>query len=282
MKKGYFAGLCNLDIIYYDDHPLPEEDTKGKYSDYTWAPGGPATNAALTYAFLRGEATLITALGTSQLAVMIRRVLEAGKVKVIDLADDERAVSISSIHVNTSAGTRTILSGQNPFLPDMSMLPEIRDAAFIEYDGSLPGIEEHLLKAGCDIVLDMGSDKESFLKCFSERTTAISSEAYCHDGKDIFELKNSDVLACACRSRGRKPLQYSTEGETGEISVMEVNAVDTLGAGDILHGAYCYYRYDLGLDLKSALKKAADFASLSTEVRGVAEGMKHAAEVMIK
>ena len=50
--KGIFVGMCGLDMIYYDGNPLPKENTKGKYHDYDYNVGGPATNAAVTYAAL--------------------------------------------------------------------------------------------------------------------------------------------------------------------------------------------------------------------------------------
>ncbi len=278
MKKGYFAGLCGLDVIYYDNGSLPEENTKGRYTEYGWAPGGPATNAARTYAKLAGESFLITALGYSGMAVMIKDMLERENVRVIDLADDDRTIGISSIHVNTATAARTIMSGQNTAAVDFQRMPPLDDALFIEYDGSLPGIEEFLLKASCELILDMGSDKESFIKCFSPGTTAITSETYSHQGKDIFEIHTETELALACRSRGSRPLQYCVNGEIKEIEVLPVQAVDSLGAGDVLHGAYCYYRCHEDMDVEQALKKASEFASLSTEVKTVEAGIRHAYE----
>ncbi len=267
-----------MDVIYYDSAPLPAENTKGRYTEYGWAPGGPACNAARTYAFLAGESFLITSLGHSAMALMIKSVLERENVRVIDLADDERTIGISAIHVNTATAARTIMSGQNTAAADFRHMPSLDDALFTEYDGSLPGIEEFLLKAPCDLILDMGSDKESFIRCFSPKTTAITSETYSHLGKDIFEINRDTELALACRSRGSRPLQYGMAGGSREIPVLPVQAVDSLGAGDVLHGAYCHYRYHEGLDIVAALKKASEFASYSTEVKTVEAGIRHAYE----
>ena len=38
-------------------------------------------------------------------------------------------------------------------------------------------------------------------------------------------------------SRGERPIIYRTPEHTGEIAIEPVEVVDTLGAGDILHGA---------------------------------------------
>ena len=280
--KGIFVGMCGLDMIYYDGNPLPKENTKGKYHDYGYNVGGPATNAAVTYAALAKEATLVTVLGNSSLAVMIKAMLREYGVKVIDLADSDRKVNVSAIYVNTATGSRTILSGQNPDLPDVTDVIIPDDGDFIEYDGSLPGIEKALLKTGLPMVLDMGSDKESFLKCLTDKTTAITSEVYSHDGKNIFELNEEYQLENCARSCGDKPIEYLKAGRIHKTEMVKVRACDTLGAGDILHGAYCYYRYNKKLPFAEALKKAGEFASYSTEKYGVVNGIRHALEKMVE
>ena len=278
--KGIFAGMCGLDIIYYGAGALPQENTKGKYNEYGYAVGGPAANAAITYAALSGKAALITALGNSQLAGMIKGMLREANVEVIDLRSDSGSVNISAIYVNNQSASRTILSGQNPVTVrcDELVIPE--NGGFVEYDGSLPGIEEKLLDCGSDLVLDMGSDKESFLKCFSARTTAITSETYSHLGENIFALDRQYPLAASAITRGEKPLLFRDGDEIRELDGKKVNAVDTLGAGDIFHGAYCYYRYQCGCSFSEALSHAGTFASLSTEKRGVIAGVDHAVKTL--
>ena len=61
-KKGLFVGLCTKDILYYTDD-LPTHNHKSKTEDFATYIGGPAANAAITYAALGGDATLATCLG---------------------------------------------------------------------------------------------------------------------------------------------------------------------------------------------------------------------------
>ena len=274
--KGLFAGMCGLDIIYYDSRPLLAENEKDKYTDYHYAVGGPASNAAITYAALAGSSVLVTALGTSPLAQFLKAKLKSLNVEVIDLVNDDRSINISSVYVNTSNGSRTVLSGQNPqkvSIPD-DIIPA--GLTFAEYDGSLPGIEKQLYDRAEEIVLDLGSDKESYLKCFGPKTAAIASEKYRHGKEGIFDLNEKYGFAFCAASYGEKPLRYLWKGKTCSLPVRKVRTVSTLGAGDVLHGAYCYYRYEKKLDCPAALRKAADFASLMTEKRSVEEGIRHA------
>ncbi len=59
--------------------------------------------------------------------------------------------------------------------------------------------------------------------------------------------------------RGRLKLREFGDGAT-KIPVPQVDALDTLGAGDVLHGAFCYYLAE-GFDRREALRRAAIIAS---------------------
>ncbi len=58
---------------------------------------------------------------------------------------------------------------------------------------------------------------------------------------DVFNYLVSRKLRRVAITRGGSSIRF-VEGETrGEISVPQIRPVDTLGAGDIFHGAFCYY-----------------------------------------
>ena len=60
--KGLFLGLSTIDLLY-PVHHFPDEDSKVKADSYYTFLGGPATNAAITFAALGGDATLVSAIG---------------------------------------------------------------------------------------------------------------------------------------------------------------------------------------------------------------------------
>lgn len=74
-------------------------------------------------------------------------------------------------------------------------------------------------------------------------------------------------------TRGEHPIIYRTPEGTGEMAIESVEVVDTLGAGDILHGAFCYYSAK-GNTFVSALLQASRIATLSCQTFGTRSWMK--------
>ena len=62
-------------------------------------------------------------------------------------------------------------------------------------------------------------------------------------------------------------IELSVEGRRSRVPVPSVTAVDTLGAGDVLHGAYAFYRAQ-GCDAEAALAAAAGVASFRCGIAG--------------
>jgi len=60
--RGLFVGLATVDLLYMVDD-LPPRNAKISVPGQHIAAGGPATNAAVTFAFLGGSSALVTAVG---------------------------------------------------------------------------------------------------------------------------------------------------------------------------------------------------------------------------
>lgn len=288
LTRGVFIGLCGLDIIYYSKNEFPSENMKLKIEDYRIEIGGPAANAAITYAQLGGEAYLICLIGDSAEGQMIKTKLKLSNISCIDVALDENdAPSISAVFVNTNKSTRTILSGQTNITAsaNFDFEDEIKKAKFVLYDGNASALERRMLKhVDCydkDLVLDAGSYKPGFRECFYHAKTVIASESFFdQETGDIFDCQKKYGFENAAQSMGEKPIIVATGGRKTEIPILKAKAIDTLGAGDILHGAYCYYRYALDLSFKEALEKASLIATYAVEKKGVVEGIEHAKDVL--
>lgn len=54
--KGLFVGITSLDYVFYSDNN-PAPDSKIITKEYERYVGGPATNAAITYSLLGGDAS---------------------------------------------------------------------------------------------------------------------------------------------------------------------------------------------------------------------------------
>ncbi len=68
-------------------------------------------------------------------------------------------------------------------------------------------------------------------------------------------------------TRDGDPILAHADGSLHEVPVMPIQPVDTLGAGDILHGAFCHYI--LENDFLRSLERAGEVASLSCTSLGV-------------
>jgi sugar/nucleoside kinase (ribokinase family) len=115
---GLFVGLSTVNIIYGVDS-FPVEDTKTTARGYCIAAGGPASNAAVAFAYLGGDARLVSALGTGVVAELARRDLSACGVAHLEIDEKRRAdPALSAIVVSTAVGSRTILN--SPAIDDDS------------------------------------------------------------------------------------------------------------------------------------------------------------------
>lgn len=282
-----FVGLSTLDIAYAIEK-YPAEDAKTQADELFLGAGGPAANAAVAYAFLSGRTpTLITALGKHALAEPIRDDLRDHGVAVIDsIPERTQRPPVSSILVATGAGSRTIVSMDGSELRDPLPAPDLAvldGAATVLVDGHYPELALHIAAAarqrGIPVVLDAGRWRDIHRELLPLVDIAICSDAFAPPGiaagtDALFDHLLSIGPRSVAVSRGDQPIRYATTGTRGEIPVPACAAVDTLGAGDILHGAFCHF-HSLGVDFPTALHRAAEVATLSCGYLGTREWMRH-------
>jgi sugar/nucleoside kinase (ribokinase family) len=280
MIKGLFCGLTGLDITYYQNE-YSLENQKSKTNDYRTFVGGPAANAAITYSILGGNTTLITCLGNSIIAKAIKtELLEEYNIDVIDMAaDSQQLPSLSSVLVNMKKASRTIWSGQQQFYINDENINEqmINESDFCFSDCNLPEISIGFLKKAResekDIVLDTGSWKPHFPECLKLADEIIASITCNPPGSDLLTfLKDTKVKNIAITD-GENDTFWLESSNSGLIKVPKIQSVDTLAAGDILHGAYCYYRFHEKNSFVNALEKATLVASESVKYFGPREGV---------
>jgi sugar/nucleoside kinase (ribokinase family) len=89
----------------------------------------------------------------------------------------------------------------------------------------------------------------------------------------IAYLKNCGVTNIAI-TRGAAPICFHSNAASGSMKVPSINPIDTMGAGDIFHGAFCYFSSE-GKGFVEALGEAAQIAADSCRYKGTREWMKH-------
>lgn len=263
--KGLFVGLCTTDIVYYAD-TFPEENKKIKVNDYARYIGGPAANAAITYALLGGDATLATCLGNSLESKVMIEELQSYGVNVLNYSMQNILPNTASILVSQN-GERTIISGQHAFISEKQYPLDAYD--FVLFDCNQQEISLDILKQCSDkmVVLDAGSWKPNIEQFLQRADIVIASEVFANpQGKHVFELTQCQT-AYKVMTRGDRSVLYEKE----EIPVPQVKAVDTLGAGDIFHGAFCFAYFHKKKTVKDSLEFAVKIASESVKYKGPRE-----------
>jgi len=284
VANGIFVGLSTVDVVYrVDEFPAANAKIVARSQDVF--AGGPATNAAIAFAHLGGKATLVAAVGRHALTRVIVEELRRYSVNVIDLnpAFDEPP-AISSVSVLAS-GERSVVSANATRLPVPAALVDetvLAHASAVLVDGHFMQACQAWSRAaragGVAVVLDGGSWKDGTAELLNSVDAAICSADFmppvCTDADDVLRYLRDCGVTNVAITGGAEPIRYVTGGIPGVVSVPRAGAVDTMGAGDILHGAFCYYS-SLGRGFVEALSEAAEVASESCRFFGTREWMKH-------
>lgn len=282
-KQGLFVGLITLDLIYLTSGP-PSNNQKIVAADYTVAAGGPATNAAVTFAHLGNCPTVLGVVGSHPISHLIRSDLAYYAVEMTDLDSDcSEPPPVSSIIVTAATGERAIISlnarksqAQRDRIP-VNILQEV-DIVLVDGHQIEVGqaIAELAQSNNIPVVLDGGSWKPGLEKVLPFVTYAICSADFCppecHHEQVLDYLANVGISQMAI-TQGDKPIQYFNAGDTGELPVPQIKPVDTVGAGDIFHGAFCHYI--LQSDFAIALQESAKVASGACQFFGTRRWLEH-------
>jgi sugar/nucleoside kinase (ribokinase family) len=249
--SSLFVGLTTLDMVYLVEH-LPDANQKLVALDSMLAAGGPATNAAITFSHLGGQATLMSVIGKHPMHHLILDELTQHQVQLTDLMPHHDAPpSISSILVTQTTGDRSVVSRNAVKL--QAAVEQIPDNALQNIDIVL--IDGHQMEVGVAIahqakqahipvVVDGGSWKSGFERVLQYTDYAICSANFfppgCHQSDEAIAYLRQMVPHLAI-TNGAQPIRYCSHGKQGHLPVPTVQVVDTLGAGDIFHGAFCYF-----------------------------------------
>lgn len=282
-KRGLFVGLITLDLIYLTQSP-PNKNQKIVAADYTVAAGGPATNAAVTFSHLGDESTLLGVIGSHPMTQLVRTDLEDYQLAMVDLDfHNNNSIPVSSIIVTEATGERAVVSinavktqVSREAIPD-NILQDI-DIVLIDGHQMMAGLHiAQMAKANnIPVVIDGGSWKPGFEQILHNVDYAICSANFyppnCQDRRQaVFTYLQEIKVPYIGITNGGEAIHYFAQGETGIIDVPKVQAVDTLGAGDVFHGAFCHFL--LRENFTDALVSAANIASYSCKFFGTRRWM---------
>ncbi len=302
--KALFVGLTTIDLIYQVEQ-APQANQKSVAQDFSLAAGGPATNAAVTFAALQERAnrttsaqqqsernapsamvpTLVTCLGQHPLAHVAHRELQTCGVTVLDLAPDvAEPPPMSSIWVHAATGDRTVVSlnaTRIPAQPEMLPPSLLQDVAIILIDGHQMAIGEAIARQAqqqnIPVVIDGGSWKPGFERVLRYADVVIASANFFPPNTatqaDVVTYLQSLGVERIAITDGADAIAYWERDRAGSVAVLKIQTIDTLGAGDIFHGAFCHY-WQLDKDFSTALARATEIAALACQSFGTRAWLK--------
>ncbi|MGF1490200.1 MAG: sugar kinase [Prochloraceae cyanobacterium] len=283
-KTGLFIGISTLDCIYLTEK-MPKENQKIVALDQTISGGGPATNAAVTFSYLGNKSNLLTIIGNNPIGSLIKSDLANYSLKLIDITPERKETpAVSAIVVTKATGNRAVISiNTTKFKATIEQIPQniLQGIDIILIDGHQMTISQEIARLAREqnipVAIDGGSWKKDFDKVLPYVDYAVCSADFyppnCSDREQVFNyLKKFDIPNIAI-TNGDKAIEYLSRGERGKIAIESIeNVVDTLGAGDIFHGAFCHYI--LQHNFKQALTEAAKIASKSCQFFGTRKWME--------
>jgi sugar/nucleoside kinase (ribokinase family) len=283
VPNGIFVGISTVDVVYGVDE-FPAANTKIAARSQDLFAGGPATNAAIAFHHLGGSATLVSPTGRHLLASAITSELERCGIAHLDLSPAFEGVPpIASITVNP-AGERNVVSARTARIaPPPAQIDEslLAQASIVLVDGHPMQACQSWAQAAraraVPVVLDGGSWKDGTRELLASVDTAICSADFmppaCFSEDDVIDyLRDSGVVHIAV-THGAEPVRFVSGATSGMLPVPQVQAVDTMGAGDIFHGAFCFYAA-AGYGFEQALRQAVKVAAESCRFSGTREWMQ--------
>lgn len=304
------CGLATLDVVQTVER-LPAPDEKVVAHGLLVGAGGPATNAAVTCSVLGAHARLVTRVGDGAAARLVASDLAARGVEVLDLAAPGSSPAVSTVLVTAATGERAVVSvnatptpaGSSAGALDAPTLLAGVDAVLV--DGHHLDLAVPLARAarhlGIPVLLDGGSWKPGLETLLAHVDVAVLSadlraprpttaplDGVPTHGAPARHAPTHDELAAVAavgplavaQSHGGSPVEVLVAGERATVPVPAVAVVDTLGAGDVLHGALLAWwaRHRGGhrtgptaprlADVVAALRFATDVASRSCAAAG--------------
>lgn len=270
--RGLFVGLATLDVAQHVAR-APARNSKVTAEATHLSAGGPAANAAVAFAALGGEATLLTALGASPAAALIRAELEEQGVRVRDAAPHESAQPpVSAITVDLATGERSVVGSDaltSTASPPDDLAALLAAAQVVLVDGHHPPLGIAAATAaradGIPVVLDLGRWKPAMDALVPLADAVVCSADARAPGTATLLDSAAALRRVGCPTivvtRGAEPALWWEGDDAGEVAVPIVEAVDTLGAGDAFHGAYAF-AVASGAGTADAVRLGVEVASL--------------------
>ncbi|QKV20071.1 PfkB family carbohydrate kinase [Oricola thermophila] len=274
MARVLTLGMAVLDHVFHLD-AFPRAGEKYRAHAYRTQIGGPATMAALAVRRLGGSASLCTRLGDDANSQTIMAELEREGVDWSPSVIVPGAVApVSSVYVDED-GERQIVNFRGEGLAvsaDMLSDRQLDGVDAVLVDPRWPEGAEKLISLARDRDIPCVVDAENDLEALEGAMAKATHIAFSTQGLKSFSGEEdvvSGLKYCAGRysawagvTHGEKGVIYLDQGAVAHVAAFAVLAVDTLGAGDVWHGAFA-----LGLGEGRSVFQAVRFANAAAALK---------------
>jgi sulfofructose kinase len=284
-------GLNATDTLLLVNH-FPAYAGKVPFETEILSPGGQVASAMVTAAKLGLRVKYIGTVGDDERGRMqIDSLRETG----IDLDDVEIRENCPNqtayIVIDQSTGERTVFWSRPACLrlaPESITLEKIAGARMLHVDGHDTQAVEKAAKlarsknipVSCDVDtiyhgFDRVLESVDYLVASSEFPSQWTSEP--DPFRALETIRNEHKMRCAAMTLGSHGALALIDGKFVYSPAFVVNCVDTTGAGDIFHGAFCYAVLQ-GMPMLETLEFANAMAALNCTKLGARGGIATAAE----
>lgn len=250
--------LCLGHVSYDITFPVKEfivENKKIRTQERVECGGGPASNAAYLLGRWGAETYIAGLVGNDVYGNKIKKEFEQANVNTKYLEMREGYQTSNSIIINnTSNGSRTILSYRASlekmkdfkldFEPDIILIDghevELSNKMLEEYPNAIS-----IIDAGraTDEVIALAK-KVNYVVCSKEFAESVTGININYDDEDTIvrlyremEKRFHGIVVITLENKGSL---YKYDGHIGIMDAIDVEAVDSTGAGDLFHGAFTY------------------------------------------
>ncbi len=246
MKKILVTGVTVLDFIFHLD-TMPKTFEKYRTKKAFISGGGNAANASVAISRLGGKPYLASRIGDDKLSKILINDLKKENVNLKFLkVFAKNKSSFSSVYLNES-GERQVVNFADSNMPRscnwIKNLPKfdayLTDAKWFE--GALftlknakinnaPGIID--IEEKVDITLIKNASHITFSLNGLKKNTST------YNIKNAFKKIRNMTSSWICVTDGENGVYFLEQNEIINLKVRNINAKDTLGAGDVWHGAF--------------------------------------------
>lgn len=254
------------------------------------SPGGQVASAIVTCRRLGLRAKYIGAVGDDFRARIQMRDLETSGVDISDVFVRENCPNQSAyIVIDESTGERTIFSHRPDCLkisPDEITAEMISNARMLHIDGhdvaAVARAAQLARENGVEVAVDVDTIYHGFDQVLPFVDYLVASTEFPKswtNERDPFRalelIQREFGMKVAAMTLGAHGALALTEGRYAYSPAFVVNCLDTTGAGDVFHGAFCYGVLS-GLSMEQTLELSNAMAALNCKSLGARGGVRKA------